>query len=343
MKKSCAVTEKAAAANASRYVWIDVIRGVMILTVIMFHVPAWIGDAPGGFLPGRLINRFFTPYMMPVMMILSGFFIAHSIAKPLKVYYASKFRAIVWPYLIWQFLYLVTALWIAGKTMPIKFFIGTFWDPISYLWYLFFLSLLLLGAPLLRVVPGAVFLVAFALGNMILASGDWVFISGGAKTFMFFGVMFSFGYLFGKNYPKISHLFTGWAARSAVIVTLAIGSVTVFWRDSYDKSTLLWLVLTLIGFVSMVGFAMWVQDASFMRPVSWLGKNSLVLYVTHFPAGMLLGYLGSTTGITARMSNGVAFCILTAILVGVGVLFVAMRRLRPIDALFVGPRLNRGA
>ncbi|MBV7412557.1 acyltransferase [Dermabacteraceae bacterium TAE3-ERU27] len=342
MKKSFADAGKSAEKNGSRYVWVDIIRGFMILVVVMFHVPAWIEDAPGNFLLGRLINRFFTPYMMPMMMILSGFFIVRSVEKPLKEYYVGKFRSIVWPYLVWQTIYLLVLISLSGNIEEVRPFIK-YWDPVSYLWYLFFLSLMLLGAPLLRFVSGFLFLALFVAGDILTASQDWVFISGGIKTFMFFGVMFSFGALFGKWYPKISGLFAGWVARAFVVVTFMIGSVTVFWRGSYDKSTLLWLLLTLIGFVSMVGVTVWIQDLPFFAPIAWLGKNSLVLYVTHLPAGMLLGHLGSTTGITSRMPNGVAFCMLTAILVGVGVLFVAMRRLRLIDALFVGPRLNWGA
>lgn len=91
--------------SKARLHWMDMLRGSAIVLVMIWHssaIPVLYGASMPA--PVRAVNMFFLPFRMPTLMFLSGLLLPASLRKPLPVYYAGKFAAIGWPYLIFVLL-----------------------------------------------------------------------------------------------------------------------------------------------------------------------------------------------------------------------------------------------
>ncbi len=93
------------APRKARLQWMDMLRGSAIVLVMLWHSSA-VPVLYGARMPEavRAVNMFFLPFRMPTLMFLSGLLLPASLRKPLPVYYAGKFAAIGWPYLVFVLL-----------------------------------------------------------------------------------------------------------------------------------------------------------------------------------------------------------------------------------------------
>lgn len=90
-----------------RMSWIDVLRGLAVLAVVLHHAALQVThgrDTNLGWI--STLDDAVTPFRMPILMFLSGLLLPLSLAKPWVVYLRGKLRKIAWPYLLWSFLHL---------------------------------------------------------------------------------------------------------------------------------------------------------------------------------------------------------------------------------------------
>lgn len=116
----------------SRLEWMDTLRGLAIILVLMWHapaIPALFGYEMPVWLAG--LNNFFLPFRMPTLMFLSGLLLSHSMSKGWRVYYTGKFRSLVWPYILWAALHMV----LYGRGLELTN--PRSWIATGYLWFLF--------------------------------------------------------------------------------------------------------------------------------------------------------------------------------------------------------------
>jgi uncharacterized membrane protein YcfT len=131
-----------------RHQWMDGLRGLAIVAVVLLHA-----ELTGGPLPWLAeVNRLLEPFRMPLLMALSGMLLARSLAKGLRRHVVGKARFILWPYLVWATLdqaHVVLDRWAVGHPRPIDDPVHFLYDPASYLWFLAYLFCYhLLAAPL---------------------------------------------------------------------------------------------------------------------------------------------------------------------------------------------------
>lgn len=306
-------------------VWMDAIRGVCILLVVILHAtviveqhgiasPTWIW----------VFNDFFDPYRMTTLMFLSGMLLHKSVKKPPLPYLWGKFAGIYWPFLIWSTVTLATTdlwTWTRFFQMPIS-------SP-TFLWYLWFLAAYYVLAliihrlrlPILPII--AVCLVGAELAPSLLRM----------DRFCALFVFFMAGHLVSTHLE--------WVQRSATTPVALVGlglALLGAWLSVSGVSVkyVSWMVWAAAG---MLTFLMWAvqfyQPHKLWSPVQWVGRNSLVFYVTHMSVMYLCADLLGWVGVTS-------FTLTLVLIVSVGLLVatlltVGRARLPVIAALFDFP------
>lgn len=263
-----------------RLEWVDAVRGFAVLLVVMYHAIIAIPDT-GAATPDWLdrINDAFSPFRMPILMLLSGMLLPRSLAKPARIYISGKLRRIAWPYLVWTlvtlaFLYVGSHAaghggFSIGRTFALVF------DPRTYTWYLayllaFYLLALVIPArfryasiPALLIICAitnddegwsrATFLLAFFF------AGDWVIRHPERWEFV--------------RRPAV-------VAISVVLSASTIGLAAAGVPMRYE----VWSVPgTLATIVCLMAASGWALRHAVGRFAAKVGRDSLVYYVTHWP------------------------------------------------------------
>ena len=87
--------------SAPRMRWMDLLRGVAVLLVVVLH-GSDIPRANGlGVERWTELNLYLEPFRMPLLMFLSGTLLPRSLTKSAGAYLWGKFASIVWPLMIW--------------------------------------------------------------------------------------------------------------------------------------------------------------------------------------------------------------------------------------------------
>lgn len=321
--------------TGARVNWIDAARGVAIVLLLVFHstvVHAYVaGDGPARSDP---VNIFLAALRMPALMFLSGVVLSRSLSRPLPQYYGGKLRNIAWPYILWAALLLN----IAGFEYFYYHYLSdpTSWLAPGYLWFIFYLLVFYLVAPLLLrflpawSIPVALVVATFALDNTGLPVENVAFYA----TFFFAGHALS-GWITGG---RIAPQSLGRGGPAAVIVALAVcgiaagvASVASDWRLTASPLT---LPLSLGGVLAFCFLMRRVGSARFLSAVRWAGRNSIVLYLAHWPVMVVTARLLRGT----ELDRGWYPPVLFATALAVGAVLILLRRWPPVRWLFSAPR-----
>ncbi|SDV04399.1 Uncharacterized membrane protein YcfT [Microlunatus sagamiharensis] len=308
--------------SKARLHWMDMLRGSAIVLVMIWHssaIPVLYGASMPA--PVRAVNMFFLPFRMPTLMFLSGLLLPASLRKPLPVYYAGKFAAIGWPYLIFVLLDRL----LQGNDNP--WWHWRAYYATSYLWFLFFIGVYYVLAPLLRRLPPWAPIVAAAVIGLVLESGV-------EERLAYFAIFFFLGRwaaLRGDVFERLTR------TRALVLLALpsaAFGLASAYWGLALAYKV--WLApLSLAGILVLVGIAQRIERRG--RQLPWLtkvGRNSIVYYVAHFPVMVLT--MHALYAFDVRSQVVVALVDL-AVAGLVCTVLVLLRPYRPVTWLFEAP------
>ncbi len=347
----------------------DLVRGAAILLVVTFHASA-IPIFLTGVEPTALINdlnTFFAPYRMSTLLLLSGMLLGRSLAKTGPAYYTGKLRALAWPYLLWGTVYWLVTMQ-DGWTDP-----GN-WVALSWLWFIFYLAIYYLAAPLLTRIRGpwfaAVPLTLWWLSAVLSARGLGSVDLWGDLAY--YGGFFFAGHLVAQYRSRLARieswpLLIGCAGIAAAFGTLLIGQTrgTYFGLDGalqwvsnssttapgdtsltaavrlIDRYELVWIPIVLAGVAAIMMITRRLtglqrgRDGDTARWLQYIGRNSVVFYVVHYPAQiMITSWLGDWGMIDPTWM----LIINTVVAMSLSYLFCWLRRWPAGDALFVFPR-----
>lgn len=320
-----------------RETWIDLARGAAIFLVCAFHAATVLRFAytpPAALLS---VHDLFAAFRMPLLAFLSGLIAERSLSKPADAYYLGKARSLLYPYLVWTIVFCLTAGadrdWLSTTTL------------FSYLWYLGFIFCFYIIIRLLQPVPRSWLIVCSLVASAWMPS-NWEAPNRFAFLFAIFvsGVLISESGRLGwwKSFVR-----SRWTTIFGVPVILFFVAVRLFgneWDPEYKawKYDVAWISATFAGIAVASAAAIWVQNSKFIalnRVLEFMGKNSIVYYLTHYPViyGTVLAC--SEIGVSnAWLACGIS--LTTALLVGTFSVY-AGQRVGPVRWLYQFPYFAR--
>ncbi|MBB2901978.1 putative membrane protein YcfT [Kineococcus radiotolerans] len=308
-----------------RQTWMDVVRGVAVLLVVVFHAGTLLryADLPVPAVAGTLVEAV-APFRIPLLALLSGALLPQSAGKGAGRYVSGKLRGIVWPFLLWTAVYALLT-WPGGLD-PVGWYLPTLLHGGSYLWYLLFLAVFyLLALPLRRVpklpVVGLVLLLSEVLPD------DTKYLERPAYLF----ALFVLGWWVAERPARLVRLVSSrWVFLAALV---ALVPATLWAPESgYGPRS---FPATVAGALVVAGVAARCADAALLRPLRFAGRNSIVFYVVHFPVIYVLVHVAARwDGIpaSALLAAGVVAAVAAAT-----VLASLRSRWRPVEWLFTAP------
>lgn len=306
--------------------WMDVLRGVAVLAVVLFHSGTLLRyadlDLPAGV---QTVNRAMAPFRIPLLVLLSGTLLPRSMAKGTATYLVGKARAIAWPFLLWSGV-IGVLLWEKYGLTSVKWLVPNVLVGGTYLWYLLFLLVFYVAALALRGVPRLP-VAALVLVVAEVMPDDTKYLE--RVTFLF--ALFLLGWWLGEHPRGLSRaLGSLWTLPVALV--LAVGSYLGTDMSGYGPRA---VVGTLAGVFVLAWLASRAPGVRVLRPLRFAGRNSVVFYVVHFPLVVVLMTAAGRVGVDhAVVLLGVAFGV--AVLVGTA-LALARERSAVVDGLFVAP------
>ncbi|MHA7283517.1 acyltransferase family protein [Arthrobacter sp. TMS2-4] len=270
----------------ARIGWLDSLRGVAILLVVLLHA----GEAlrmTAGPTPGLdQVNLFLEPFRMPVLMFLSGILLPRSVAKPARTYFAGKLSLVAWPYLLWSLIILTATGGLSpGAVAEIAYLSPT------YLWYLWFILIFYAAAYPLRRIPPLGVAGATLAASLVLPDG------GRPATMTFLAAFFFFGAWCAQHAGMVERAIGKlWVLALAAASAITVGVLNVEGRDVLYRSEFAWGVLGALGVVCWLFPRLGNNRAT--AALEFVGRHSIVFYVVHLGPIMGVLALADAIGVT---------------------------------------------
>lgn len=305
--------------SPSRMVWMDQARGVAIVLVVVFHgrtVQARFADVPAGL---RELTESFDPFRMPLLVFLSGMLLSHSLAKSPGAYALGKARSIAWPYAVWSVASLAVVAELSADTVA-----AVLVSPLSHLWFLPYLLGYYALAWVLQVLRVPVLPVAAVA---LLSAG---LLDGGWRRMTFLCAFFFAGHVYVQHQVVFERRAGAtWLAVSGVVV-VAGGAVSAM--GAPVKYEPLLAAVPVGGIALCLLLARWSTGGPAARALAYVGRQSIVFYVSHFLTLWVVHTALDAAGVRGPV---LVFLLGVSSAFAVGALLVTVRRRsRLVDALF---------
>lgn len=262
--------------------WVDSAKGFGILCVIMGHTHVPMD-----------VHLFIYSFHMPLFFLLSGIFLLKK-QTTFKDELSRKARTLLWPYLVFNFLLLLffdfLLPMVKGAGVNWQHVQSTLWGIVtsdrhqSWLWFLpclFVAEMLLVACSRVtrhRVGIGAVLMALGCLlnhfwGKPLPMSADNVLIAAG---FIAAGIGF-------RDHPLPSKWYTLLLLPVfyAVSFVLSVESTKGKGIEMYDCRYGNYIYFLFAAFSAILFVLLWFRKYADVKPLCWLGRNSLLIYCIH--------------------------------------------------------------
>lgn len=321
-----AVDRKAAA----RETWGDALKGVLILLVVFWHVVMksylqvdWQLGVP---IPGvwGLVGDAIWPFLMPLFLLVSGYFAANAFARPWRVVVRTRVVRFLYLYLLWSLIHMA-ALW-AFPDFPtlVPRSVSEFVEFVTIsppnTWYLYALALYFLVAKALSRVPAWLVIGAAAVLAIVVSAGLVEVVSNRGSllyNFVFF--------LLGLHLAPQLRRFVGWMRPSRALVFVAVYALAFAAMRLTATETLpgVWPVVSAAGVAMGLAVAPLIAKTRLLGTgLAALGRRSLPIYLIHMPLlaiadVVLVAWLSEARVGVQVIAAAVLPMVLTALLVAV--------------------------
>jgi len=277
--------------------WMDALRGMALLLVIIDHALQFVPWA-GGSLPAiyNEATALFMPLRMPLMVFLSGMLLGPSLKKGAGPYFEGKARRLLWPYLVWSWAYVTMWIMVApitgGAHSWMEYVTIFTTPPPGHMWFLYFLFLYYgICFATRRFNPLVVLVVAWAVATL-----EWVGHSSylhmplisypttsfELQKFCFLLPFFVSGHIFRRWLDRARVELPGaWFPVLGVVVYLFL-SAALLHQSGDGRYRLAHVPIAYFGIAMMIMLAAWFGRSRWSEPMAYLGRFSLEVYVAHW-------------------------------------------------------------
>jgi uncharacterized membrane protein YcfT len=315
----------------NRMVWMDTLRGAAILLVIYAHTLAALEVYGNGY-PKLLgeVSEMLTPFRIPTLMFLSGLLVGRSLRKGTGTFVSGKLRLIAWPFVLWTVVILALQ-----NELTWADFGYSMWRASTVLWYLWFLVAFYLAMIVVHKLP-ALPVVVVSLVVSALAP-EFMRLDRMAFLFAFF--------VLGHWAEQHKHLWLPVVRNRTFLATSAIVVIALAYLSSHNTPVrfqpayALWSIVAIGGLIGAATYLPTTTVAS--RVLAFVGRHSIVYYVTHWPVLIVTVSALVDVGVT-RSIHQIPIAGVAILLVGTGLALVSERS-KTVDALFRLPRFRTPA
>lgn len=314
--------------------WMDVLRGLAILLVVLHHstqiVEYRVGELPE---PFTFLSAFFAPFRMPMLMFLSGLLVAGSLTRPTGEYVWGKLRRILWPIVVWTLVYNGMEFIVDGV------FSLDVWN--TYLWFMQFVLAYYLIALLIRRLPVWVLIVVPLVGAFLVADPALELL----QRFLYLMPFFFLGALIEKHWDRYATLLSARRAAILCVIPLAIAvysGLDDLWarQAGVEDGGGLWYlpwaaVPAMLGILILVRVCVLIPDVRWLAPVRFVGRYSLIYYCSHYPVFAALGWLAARAGLAQPT---LALVVIFLATLAISTAFALVGRRMPVSLLFELPK-----
>ncbi len=315
---------------AVRETWGDALKGVLILLVVFWHVVMksylqvdWRLGVP---IPGvwGLAGDAIWPFLMPLFLLVSGYFAANAFARPWRVVARTRVVRFLYLYLLWSLIHMA-ALW-AFPDLPtlVPRSVSEFVEFVTIsppnTWYLYALAVYFLVAKALSRVPAWLVIGAAALLSIVVSAGFVEVVSNRGSllyNFVFF--------LLGLHLAPQLRRFVGWMRPSRALLFVAVYALAFAAMRLTATETLpgVWPVVSAAGVAMGLAVAPLIARTRLLGTgLAALGRRSLPIYLIHMPLlaiadVVLLAWLSEARVAVQMIAAAALPVVLTALLVAV--------------------------
>lgn len=265
--------------------WVDTARGLTIILVVLFH--AMRGISGSGLLPRDSVLYLldFTVYTfhMPAFFFFSGLFVRRALARPPRIFWPGRIRALLWPYALWMTLEIGMLIATSSVSNVGAFHISIayyLWSPIAPFWFLYSLFCITAVLYAVRRLPDwGMLLLAIVLYGLSYAAYDTapalVFLT--VRGFLFVTLGMIVGPRMTRQLPPLAAAVLAAALFTAVYLV----SAPLFLAHSRPEIVLSAGLMGTAGIVLLSQALDRAWLATPLTPLRFLGRISLTLLVVH--------------------------------------------------------------
>lgn len=323
-----------------RLTWIDTVKGLAILLVVLYHAvelagaKEWAGDQL------TLLTDALITVRMPLFFAMSGYFLLRRVDRPWSWWMRNRIGPFLWLFVLWTVVWLLTfevIPWQRGDD-GISDILLLIVDPSLGPWYIYALAIYFVAVKLMRPLPVGLQFIIGSTVSLPVACGvvhvdSWVW-----ESLLTHFIAFQIGALGSQLLARIA---TGATVPRMLIVGAAWGAATGgLFLAGLGLDNLLRIPVTALGMTMGVLVAAVLDRYAGWLRLWWFGRNTLPIYLLHVPIIGLIYSLDLGLPSTALVAIGVPLA--TTVLAVAGSLAV-WRLLRPIPGVFTAPWTGEGA
>ncbi|KQR51910.1 hypothetical protein ASF88_09920 [Leifsonia sp. Leaf336] len=313
---------------AVRETWGDALKGVLILLVVFWHVVMksylqvdWQLGVP---IPGvwGLAGDAIWPFLMPLFLLVSGYFAANAFARPWRIVVRSRVLRFLYLYLVWSLIHMA-ALW-AFPDFPtlVPRSVAQFVEFVTIsppnTWYLYALAVYFLVAKALARVPS--WLVIGAAGVLsIVVSAGFVEVVSNRGSLLYNFVFFLLGLHAAPHLRRfVGGMRPSRALGSVAVYALAFAAMRLTGTETVPG---VWPVVSVLGVTMGLAVAPLIGRTRLLGSgLAALGRRSLPIYLIHMPLlaiadVVLVAWLSDARVAVQLIAAAVLPLVLTAALV----------------------------
>ena len=272
----------------------DLLRGIAVVLVVFLHASP-LETGVSGESGGWDVNLLFRPFRMPMLLVLSGLLLQHSLSKGARHYLVGKLRGIVWPWFLWM-LVMVAVKFREISEDPIAFFTVA-----THLWFLAVLGCSYALALLTRRVPAVVTAVLlFALADLLQERSSLIPLYLWYAGFFFAGA-------------ALKPVLDRWL-RARPPLPMMLASVALLggmWQVSEGVTPMPYrldqVLVSMAGVLAAVWLASRLPRVAAVLGLEWVGRDSIVMYLAHYPLTLVLWRVADSVGWEGAVAGLVIF------------------------------------